>query len=153
MVFLLAAFRASGHPVASGVGAVLGIVVAVVLGYGIYRGGVRINVARFFKVTGIVLVVIAAGLVMAAVHTANEGGWINFGQQQLFDLSWLVRPGTVVSALVTGVLGIQPYPVQVEGIAWLVYLVPMLALVAWPRPGNRAGPPRRAHPMVAEPVT
>jgi high-affinity iron transporter len=152
-VFLLAAFRASGHPVASGAGALLGIVVAVVLGYGIYRGGVRINMARFFQVTGIVLVVIAAGLVMASVHTANEGGWINFGQQQLFDLSWLVRPGTVVSALVTGVLGIQPYPVQVEGIAWLVYLVPMLILVAWPRPRNREGPPRQARPMVAEPVT
>jgi high-affinity iron transporter len=132
-VFLLAAFRASSDQVPSGAGAALGIVVAVVLGYGIYRGGVRINLARFFQVTGIVLVVIAAGLVMTAVHTANEGGWLNFGQQQLFDLSWLVRPGTVLSVLVTGVLGIQPYPVRVEAVAWLIYLVPMLLLVAVPR--------------------
>ena len=77
VVFLLAAFRASGHQLASGVGALLGIIVAVMLGFGVYRGGVRINMARFFKVTGILLVVIAAGLVMTAVHTANEGGWIN----------------------------------------------------------------------------
>ncbi len=153
VVFLLAAFRASGHQLASGVGALLGIIVAVMLGFGVYRGGVRINMARFFKVTGIVLVVIAAGLVMTAVHTANEGGWINFGQQQLLDLSWLVRPGTVASALVTGVLGIQPYPVKVEGIAWLVYLVPMLVVVAWPRPRRRPGPPRNAPPLVAERVT
>ena len=132
VVFLLAAFRASGNQVPSGIGAALGILVAVGLGYGIYKGGVRINMARFFKITGVVLVVIAAGLVMTAVHTANEGGWINFGQQQLFDLSWLVRPGTVVSALVTGVLGIQPYPVQVEGLFWLLYIVPMLLVVAWP---------------------
>jgi high-affinity iron transporter len=155
VVFLLAAFRASGHRVPSGIGAVLGIVLAVALGYGIYRGGVRINMARFFTVTGVVLVIIAAGLVMSAVHTANEGGWINFGQQQLFDLSWLVRPGTVVSALVTGVLGIQPYPVRVEGIAWLIYLVPMLALVAWPRrplrPASAPAPGRR--PLVAEQTT
>jgi high-affinity iron transporter len=150
VVFLLAAFRASGHQVPSGLGAALGIVVAVVLGYGIYRGGVRINMARFFKTPGIVLVIIAAGLVMTAVHTANEGGWINFGQQQLFDLSWLVRPGTVVSALVTGVLGIQPYPVQVEGIAWLIYLVPMLALVAWPRRPVRLALARGRQRIVAE---
>jgi len=131
-VFLLAAFRASGHPVASGLGAVLGIVLAVGIGYGIYKGGLRINLARFFKVTGIVLVVIAAGLLMTAAHTANEAGWLDVGQAQLFDLSWLVRPGTVVSSLVTGVLGIQPYPVQAEGLVWVVYLVPMLAVVLWP---------------------
>ena len=140
-VFLLAAFRASGHQLASGLGATLGIVVAVVAGYAIYKGGLRINLTRFFKVTGIVLVVIAAGLVMTAVHTANEGGWLNFGQQPLFDLSGLVRPGTVWSSLVTGVLGIQAYPVRAEGIAWIVYLVPVLALVVWPK---RRRPPAKA---------
>jgi high-affinity iron transporter len=138
VVFLLAAFRASGHQASSGFGAGLGILVAVGLGYGIYRGGVRLNLGRFFTLTGIVLVVIAAGLALTAVHTANEGGWINFGQRQLFDLSWLVRPGTVLSSLVTGVLGIQPYPVRVEGAAWALYLFPMLAFVAWPRPPEHA---------------
>jgi high-affinity iron transporter len=154
VVFLLAAFRASGHQMASGVGAALGIVLAVVLGYGIYRGGVRINLAPFFQVTGIVLVLIAAGLIMTAVHTANEGGWINFGQQQLFDLSWLVRPGTVLSALVTGVFGIQPYPVRVEGFAWLIYLVPMLLLAAVPlRRRRRPGPNVAArHPVAGSKV-
>jgi len=136
-VFLLAAFRASGHPAASGFGAVLGIVLAIAIGYGIYRGGVHINLARFFRVTGVVLVMIAAGLLMTAAHTANEAGWLNVGQAQLFDLSWFVRPGTVVSSLVTGVLGIQPYPVQAEGLIWIAYLVPMLCVVLWP---NRTRP-------------
>ncbi len=40
-VFLLAAFNASGNAVAAGLGAVLGVVVAAAIGYGIYRGGVR----------------------------------------------------------------------------------------------------------------
>ncbi len=137
VVFLLAAFRASGNQLASGTGALLGIITAIFLGYGIYRGGVRINLARFFRITGIVLVVIAAGLVMTAVHTANEGGWITFGQQQVWNLAWLVRPGTVVSSLVTGVLGIQPYPVRVEVAAYLLYLVPMLLIVAWPQRRRR----------------
>ncbi len=140
VVFLLATFNASHDMAASVAGAVLGILVAVALGYGIYRGGVRINLARFFRVTGIVLVVIAAGLLMTAIHTANEAGWLSVGQQQATDLSWLVRPGTPVESLVSGVFGIQPYPAWIEVVGYLAYLVPMLALVALPRRGRRVKP-------------
>ena len=138
-VFLLATFRASGNAVASATGAVLGIAVAVVLGYGIYRGGVRINLSRFFRVTGVVLIVVAAGLVMTAVHTANEAGWLNAGQTQAFDLSWLIHPGTALSAVLTGVLGLQVYPVWIEVAAYLAYLVPMLVLTLWPAKKRQAG--------------
>jgi high-affinity iron transporter len=132
-VFLVSVLQNSGSVALGGVGAVLGILIAVGIGYGIYRGGVRLNLGRFFKITGLVLVLVAAGLVMTAFHTAHEAGWVNFGQQQVTDLSWLVLPGTPVSSLVTGVLGIQPYPVLVEVVAWLVYLVGMLAYLLWPQ--------------------
>jgi high-affinity iron transporter len=132
VVFLLAAFQASRSPILAGSGAVIGILIAVVLGYGIYKGGVKLNMARFFRITGAVLVLVAAGLVMTAFHTAHEAGWVNFGQSQVADLSWLVLPGTPVSSLVTGVLGIQPYPVLIEMLTWLVYLVPMMTYLLWP---------------------
>jgi high-affinity iron transporter len=138
-VFLLAAFQASTSPVLAGSGALIGIVLAVVLGYGIYKGGVRLNLSKFFRITGVVLVVVAAGLVMTAFHTAHEAGWVNFGQQRVADLSWLVLPGTPVSSLVTGVLGIQPYPVLIEVVAWFVYLVPLMVYLLWPQ----GGPARR----------
>jgi len=137
-VFLLATFQASGDATLSWLGAVIGILLAAAIGYGIYRGGVRLNLARFFRVTGLVLVVVAAGLVMTAFHTASEAGWLTAGQAQAFDLSWLVRPGTPLSSLLTGVLGIQPYPAWIEVIAWLAYLVPMILLVAWPARKRRA---------------
>jgi high-affinity iron transporter len=153
-VFLLATFHASGDATTSWLGAVLGILLATAIGYGIYKGGVKLNLARFFRATGLVLVVVAAGLVMTAFHTANEAGWLTVGQAQAFDLSWLVRPGTPVSSLLTGVLGIQPFPVWIEVIAWLAYLVPMLLLVAWP--SARANKPRpaaaSAAPAIGQPV-
>jgi high-affinity iron transporter len=138
-VFLLAAFQASTSPVLAGSGALIGILLAVVLGYGIYKGGVRLNLSKFFRATGVVLVVVAAGLVMTAFHTAHEAGWVNFGQQRVADLSWLVLPGTPVSSLVTGVLGIQPYPVLIEVVTWFVYLVPLMVYLLWPQ----RGPARR----------
>ena len=138
-VFLLSAFQASTNRFAATAGALAGIAVAVVIGVAIYRGGVRINLGRFFTVTGLVLVVVAAGLVSFALHTAHEGGWVNFGQAQLVDLSWFVRPGSITSALVTGVLGIQPQPTVIEGIGWMLYLVPVAMFVV-------LGTRRRAQP-------
>jgi high-affinity iron transporter len=131
-VFLLAAFQASGDSTAAGSGAALGVLVAVGIGWGIYRGGVRLNLARFFRVTSAVLVVVAAGLVATALHTAHEAAWLNSMQAQALDLSWLVRPGSIMSSLVTGVLGIQPQPTVGEVLGYVVYAVPMLVFVLWP---------------------
>ena len=132
VVFLLAAFHESGDATQAGGGALAGIAVAVLLGYGIYRGGVRLNLSKFFRATGIVLVLVAAGLVATALHTAHEAGWLNAGQQSTVDLSGVVRPGSVQSALLTGMLGVQQHPVLIEVVGWLVYLVPIGLFVAWP---------------------
>ncbi|HEY1834417.1 MAG TPA: iron uptake transporter permease EfeU [Solirubrobacteraceae bacterium] len=135
-VFLLAAFQASSNALTAGLGALLGIVTAVVVGAGLYSGGIRIDLARFFKVTAVFLVVIAAGLLATAVHTAHEGGWFNGLQGHALDLSWLVVPGTVTSSLLTGMLGLQPSPTYGEVGAYLLYAVPMLLFVLWPRQLN-----------------
>jgi len=69
-VFLIAAFQNSLNPRATGTGAVLGVLVAAALGYSIYKGGVRINLSRFFRFTGFILVLVAAGLAASAAHAA-----------------------------------------------------------------------------------
>lgn len=135
VVFLLAAFNQSTSGAGSAVGACLGLAVAIALGYGIYRGGVRINLSKFFRATGLVLVLVAAGIVVNVLHTAHEAGWLDAGQQSTVDLSWLVKPGSVQASLLTGMLGLQPHPVAVEIIGWLVYLIPVGVFVAWP-PGR-----------------
>jgi high-affinity iron transporter len=132
-VFLLAAFQSSAEPAAAGAGAILGVVVAVGLGYGIYRGGVRINLSRFFRVTGFVLVLVAAGLLATAVHEFAEAGVVTAFQDPAFNISWLVRPGTILAALLTGMLGLQPVPTEAEIAVWLAYAIPMGAYVLWPQ--------------------
>jgi high-affinity iron transporter len=131
-VFLLAILQSSTNAASSMAGAALGIVVAVVIGYGIYRGGVKINMARFFRITGIVLVLVAAGLLATAAHTAHEAGWINSFQGQALNLQWLVHPGSVRAALLTGMFGLQPQPTSAEVVVWLAYAVPFLVLVIVP---------------------
>ncbi len=140
-VFLLATFSAATNATAAATGAALGVLVAIGLGIGIYRGGVRINLSKFFRGTGVFLVLVAAGLVVSALRTAHEAGWLNAGQQRTLDLDWLAPVGSVRGALFTGVLGIPSDPRLVEVLGWLCYIVPLGLIVLWPptkRPGALA---------------
>jgi high-affinity iron transporter len=131
-VFLLAAFQDSTDTTAAGAGAVVGLLAAVGIGLGIYRGGVRINLTRFFRITGLILVFVAAGLLATSLHTAHEAGWFNDLQGQALDLTWLVQPGTVSGSLLTGMLGLQPQPTVGEVLVYALYAVPMALYVIWP---------------------
>lgn len=140
-VFLLAAFQSAVSPVQAAIGVVLGIGVAVVLGYLVYRGGIRLNLSRFFRITGAVLVLVAAGLVMSTLRAAYEAGWLTVGQQQALNLTAIARPGSVQESLLTGMLGIRSTLPVVEIIAYVLYAVPMLLVVLWPpkrTPSTRA---------------
>lgn len=147
-VFLIAAFDASSNPLVAGLGAVLGVVTAIAIGYGIYKGGVRLNLSRFFRITGLVLVFVAAGLLATSLHTAHEAGWLNSFQEQAVDLRWLVDPGSVRAALLTGMLGLQPQPVVAEAFVYLLYAIPMSVYVLWPA-GKRLRPERRPATLTA----
>ena len=131
-VFMLAAFQDATDTTAAGAGAVIGLVLAIVIGVGLYRGGVRINLNRFFRVTGLILVFVAAGLLATSLHTAHEAGWFNTLQGQALDLTWLVQPGTIAGSLLTGMLGLQPTPTIGEVGIYLLYAVPMSLYVLWP---------------------
>jgi high-affinity iron transporter len=147
-VFLLAVFQDSDDPGLTGTGAALGILLAVILGYLIYRGGVKIDLARFFKITGVVLVLVAAGLLAMAVHTAHEAGWWNLLLDEFVDLSAVIKPGTVASALITGMFGIQPKPTVGEALAWVIYAVPMTVYVL----SAPSAPTKKSAVRAAEPA-
>jgi len=146
-VFLLAVFQDATDIAAAAAGAVLGLLCAVLIGFALYRGGVRINLSRFFRFTGLILVFVAAGLLASAAHTAHEAGWITSLQSQAVDLSWLVKPGEISGSLLTGMLGLQPHPVTIEVIVYLAYAIPMAIYVLWPqrfRPSSRVRAPKSA---------
>ena len=128
-MFFVSAFQVSTNRSASAFGATLGLLVAVAIGVGIYKGGVKIDMARFFKATGLVLVLVAAGLVAFGMNKGYEAGWFHFGRAQALDLSWLIKPGTVTSALFTGILGLTPKPSVSEVVGWLVYFIPVTTFV------------------------
>lgn len=139
-VLLLATFQAAGDASFAAAGAVLGMLAAVGLGLGLFRGALRLNPGRFFRYTSIFLVFVAGGLLVTSVRKLHEAGVLNAGQQRTVDLAWLAPVGSVRGTVVTGVLGIPADPRVIEILAYAAYVGPMLAFVLWPRdrrPGVR----------------
>jgi high-affinity iron transporter len=132
-VFLLAAAQTShGNRWLAVLGGTTGIALSVALGAGLYYGGLKLNLGRFFRITGVFLVLIAAGLVLGALRTAHDAGWVTVGQQQVLDLSGWIPSQSILGALVTGMFGIPADPRLIEVLGWLLYSVPVLIVFLWP---------------------
>ena len=105
------------------IGAALGLLVAVVLGVLLYRGGIRMNLRSFFKVTGVILIVVAAGLFAYSVHELQEAGWLPFLESPAFDLSATLPDDEGIGAVLRGLVGYNADPGVLEVVAWAAYLV------------------------------
>ncbi|MCL1868792.1 MAG: FTR1 family protein [Promicromonosporaceae bacterium] len=151
-LFLWAGAQATGHTTDPLLGAVLGLVVAIGLGYLVYRGAVRLNLKTFFSWTGLVLIVIAAGVLAYGVHDLQEAGWLPGLHSLAFDVSAQVPPSSWYGTLLKGIFNFSPATTWLQAIAWVAYAVPTLILfvrTAFARPRPAAPAPTQAHAVAA----
>ena len=109
-------------------GAALGIATAVALAYLLYRGALKINLSRFFTWTGAFLVVIAAGVLAYGIHDLQEAGLLPGEDTLLFDVSGTIKPASWYAELLRGVFNFRPAMSVLEGLGWLLYVVPVMTL-------------------------
>lgn len=121
-------------------GTLIGLGIALAIGVLIYAFGRRINLATFFRVTGIVLVLFAAGLVTHGVHEFVEAGVVA-GGPMLFDLSATLPDGEGAGAVLRSLFGYSADPTLLEGIVYVAYYV--VALVLWKSRLIRRDPAKR----------
>jgi high-affinity iron transporter len=122
------------------IGAVVGLVIAAAIGYGFYRGSRRVNLAVFFKWTGIALVFIAAGLLSHAVHEFIEIGLFGDGPltHTAFDVSGLLSHDDGLGSILRALFGYSANPEWLTLIVHVTYLVVVLALYLRPLPPRPA---------------
>lgn len=123
--FLLATFQQSTGWGVPG-GALLGVLCAVGVGCGIYLGGLKLDLRRFFRWTGVFIIFVAAGLLANGLKALHEAGLWNLLQEQAFDLSEVLPADSVLGTLLSGLLGYQEAPSVGALALYVVYLVPTL---------------------------
>jgi high-affinity iron transporter len=142
------AAQGSGSTAGPLLGAALGLLVAVVLGYLIYRGALKINLSRFFTWTGAFLIVIAAGVLAYGVHDLQEARFLPGLNNLAFDVSGAIPPTSWYGTLLKGVFNFSPATTVLEAVAWLGYFIPTMTIFLYQK-RQRAQAPSRQTP---EPV-
>lgn len=104
-------------------GALLGLGTAVLLGWSLFATTVRLDLRRFFQVTGILLILFAAGLVAHGVHEFNEAGWIPAGIEHVWDINPILGENSTLGQILKALLGYNGNPSLTEVIAYLAYYV------------------------------
>lgn len=115
------------------VGFIVGIVVAIVLGWLIYRGAIKFNLGKFFTYTGALLVFVAAGILAYGLHDLQEAGVLPGLNSLAFDLSGPMPEDSWYGALLKGLLNYSAQTTILQAIVWVLYVVIVLTVFLWPR--------------------
>ena len=130
------------------IGWVLGLGAAIGLGMAIYQGAVRINLARFFRWTGVLLVLVAGGILSYGIHDLQEAALLPGLHTLAFDVSSAIEPGSWYATLLKGIFNLTPATTVVQAVAWVLYVGTVLTLFLRPqRPttSTRPSAPAAAH--------
>jgi high-affinity iron transporter len=131
-VFFWSAAQAAGQTARPLLGFVLGIGVAVLLAFLIYRGAVRINLGKFFSVTGVLLIFVAAGILAYGVHDLQEAAILPGLHTLAFDISDIVPADSWYGVLLKGIFNLSPRTTVLEAAVWVSYVVVVLTCFLLP---------------------
>lgn len=137
-LFLWAGMQSSGQTVEPVIGGLLGIAVAVFIGYLLYAGALRLDLSKLFFWTGILLVIIAAGVLRYAVHELQEVGVLPGVDEYVFDVTGTLAPDGVIATFIRAFFNITPAMTALELIAWAGFIAITLPLFI--RTVRKSGP-------------
>ena len=122
LALFLLAVQQTASPVQTLVGAVLGLAGAAVLGLFLFNSTRKLDIRSFFKVTNILLIIFAAGLVGYGVHELNEAGIIPSVIEHVWDINPILSDKGQIGLLLKALVGYNGNPSLTEVIAYLAYL-------------------------------
>jgi high-affinity iron transporter len=141
-IFITAAFFAANASEANSnviqvlAGTVLGLGTAALLGYTIFATTVRLDLRRFFQVTGMLLILFAAGLVAHGIHEFNEVGWVPAVVEHVWDVNMILDENSLAGQLLKTLFGYNGNPSLTEMTAYFAYVVTVM--IFWRRDNRPA---------------
>ena len=121
VVFALA-ITLSGSQHDAVLGACIGLAIALVIAFAIYKLGHRLNLGRFFSIVGALLMVFAAGLLIDAIENLQQLGWLPVGRQVLWHGSHVLSEDGTWGDLAHSFFGYADAPTLLQLIVYVTYV-------------------------------
>jgi high-affinity iron transporter len=121
-LFLYTNFKTVGPFGAPTIGLILGLAIAVLLGYGIYNRSVKINLGKFFTYSGVALIVVAAGVLAHGVLELQKFGFLPGAHAFAWDLSSTFSEDSLIASLISGTIGFGVSMTWLQLLIWALYL-------------------------------
>lgn len=125
-LFIYTNFSTVKTSLAPSIGLVLGLTSAVGLGFLIYRRAITFNLGKFFKITGIALIIVAAGVLANGVGDLQSAGWLPGGTAQAWNIDSWMSPDSFMASLLGGSIGFSTTMSWLQVGAWALYLSSVL---------------------------
>jgi len=144
-IFFYATTEAAGQgEIQPMLGWIIGLGGAVLMGIAIYRGVLKINLGLFFRYTGILLIIVAAGILAYGIHDLQEAGFLPGLNNLAFDVSAAVPPDSWYGTLLKGIFNFSPNTTWLQAVAWVLYVGIVLTLFLRPVKVASTPPPSPA---------
>src|SRR5262250_1714338 len=144
VLFLWGIVAQAGGGWGSAIGGVAGVACAAAIGWAIFRGGQQLSLTRFFSVTTIFIMLLAAGLSSSAVARLQGMGLLPFSEP-LWNTSWLLSDGSLAGGFLSGLIGYRAQPTLLEVCVYVAYVIAASLLLftrRTPAPVGFASPTR-----------
>jgi high-affinity iron transporter len=125
-LFLYTNFQTVADSKASTIGLVIGLGVAVILGYCVYKSSIKMNLSKFFTYTGVALVIVAAGVLSHGVYEFQELGYLPGVSTFAWDISAHLPAESLLGATLSGTIGFETATSWMQFAVWSTYLIAVL---------------------------
>jgi len=122
-LFLFASTRTVESPILSASGGIIGLILALAIGYSLYKGSSRLNLRTFFNITGLLLILFAAGLLTHGIHELQNANIIPTVIEHIWDIGNILPEGSAFGKILTAIFGYNANPSLIEAITYFVYLI------------------------------
>jgi high-affinity iron transporter len=127
-LFVYTNFKTVAATSAASVGLVAGLAMAVILGYMVYNRSLKLNLSKFFKITGVALIIVAAGVLSYGVHEYQELGWIPGNGSYAWDISSIMAKDSIAGTILAGTIGFDVNTSWLQLFIYASYLAIVLRL-------------------------
>ena len=124
-ILFLSALMYSGNSFSPGgamSGAVLGLAGSLTLVYTIFKGTRKISLKVLFKYSGLLLIIIAAGLFSSSINIMQSVNWLPVWLESIFDISWILDDRGNLGTFLRALFGYNSSPTLLQFVVWILYL-------------------------------